>query len=242
MASAALRAWEALIKHLQPLSNDDLPVMYGLAPCVVMSGGAATSLENAFQVVRALPEGNKASCRRLLGHKVSCARLRGSQRLKNEPSWCYTVQTFEYTASDTAQFWQIVSQLWQPLNINLNPEKLHWDACTYFSTSPTARLHASKKATSSKPRSTQEQPASKNSPHQPAALRDGYTLRQIAGLTMLAATHQPCMQVPYRLATTCCDILSRVYNSTPASSSSSSPSTSPPVSPINLKPGQVLVF
>jgi len=72
MASAALRAWEAVIKHLQTLSSDDLPVQYGLTPGVVMSAASATSLDNALRVVRALPQGNKASCSKLVTHKVCC--------------------------------------------------------------------------------------------------------------------------------------------------------------------------
>jgi len=69
---SVMQAWESVIKHLQVLSSDDLPVLYGLTPGVVTSVGAATSVENAFQDVLALPQGDTNSCNKLLAHKVRC--------------------------------------------------------------------------------------------------------------------------------------------------------------------------
>jgi len=60
---------------MQALSSDDMPVIDGLelTPGVGPSVGAATeSVKDALQNVVALPQGNKASCRKLLAHKVCC--------------------------------------------------------------------------------------------------------------------------------------------------------------------------
>jgi len=70
-AAAALRAWEAAIKHLQDLSNVP-PSLFDLTPGVVMSRRAAALVEDAFQDVLALPQGNKKSFSKLLANKVCC--------------------------------------------------------------------------------------------------------------------------------------------------------------------------
>jgi len=70
--TAVLRAWEGVIKHLQALGSDDLPVLHGLTPGVVTSVGAVAALETAGLGIRALPQGNQASCSQLLAHKVTC--------------------------------------------------------------------------------------------------------------------------------------------------------------------------
>jgi len=71
-AAAAVHAWEAVIKHLQALGSDDLPVLHGLTPGVVTSEGAVAALETAGLGFRALPQGNQALCSQLLAHKVTC--------------------------------------------------------------------------------------------------------------------------------------------------------------------------